>query len=305
LGRKLTKLLDFLIIGAQKSGTTTLFRLLSEHPEIYVPPGKEIPFFTDDVAYTAGLDRFLGEFFSGASPEKLWGKATPQYLCDRRASGRIVQLIPNAKLIAILREPASRALSHYRMSVRRGIEKRTFEEAVSGLLSPEALQAARELPTGKDSETSTYVVWGEYGRLLDPYFSKFPKEQIVVLFLDDLEIEPEITVDRVFEFLGVSPFHPPSIGRRFYEGGTRERFAWPRQLARRIRARKIWHMLPKRLRSQIWFRYQELNVVKEQDSLSSHEQGTVQRLYDHYSSDILHLENMLGRLTPWRTLDWR
>ena len=293
------KTLDFVIIGAQKSGTTTLFKLLSEHPEIYMPPGKEVPFFTNDEAYASGLDPYLQELFGGAPSHALWGKATPHYLSDQRASERLWATIPRAKLIAILRDPVDRALSHYRMSVRRGIEERTFDQAISDMLDPKALQAARNLPVGRSSEASTYVVWGEYGRLLDAYFSRFPREQILILFTDELASSPKDTCNRMLIFLGVSPFVPKSLGKRFHEGGTKERFPLVVRLAHEKWIRRLWHAVPLRFRSPMTFWFHQVNIVQEIDTLENYSDQTVKKLQIHYQPDIARLEELIGRKAPW------
>ena len=115
------KPLDFLIIGAQKSGTTSLFKYLNQHPDIAMPADKEAPYFTNDELYSAGWQHYLGNYFTGYDQELLWGTASPQYMSDLRAAERITRDLPNTRLIAILRNPIERAYSHYLMQKRRGL----------------------------------------------------------------------------------------------------------------------------------------------------------------------------------------
>ena len=293
------KKLDFLIIGAQKSGTTTLFKLLSEHPYIYMPPQKELPFFTDDHAYASGFNMFLENHYKAVPITSQWGKATPHYLSDDRAASRIATLMPEVKLIVILRDPADRALSHYRMSVRRGIEQRSFEEAIQQQLQPESLEESRKLPVGRASETNTYIVWGEYGRLLKPYFDQFGKQKILTLFTKDLECDPENTLDMVCSFLGLDTVRPASLGKRFHEGGAHERLPWARSLARVHWIRYIWHAVPKRWRSPATYWFHQYNVVKEKDSLSNYDEFLGKDLYRHFHGDAALLKELLGRDLPW------
>jgi len=146
------KSLDFIIIGAQKAATTSLYKYLNAHPAIFMPPDKEVPFFTRPDLYQKGLAWYLQTHFANASPDQLWGKATPQYMCDPQAPARIYHALPEVKLIASLRHPIKRSFSHYKMAVHRGVEQRTFDEAISDLLSPVALAQARTLPPGLKNE---------------------------------------------------------------------------------------------------------------------------------------------------------
>src|SRR5205807_7414257 len=125
-----------------------------------------------------------------------WGTVTPQYMVgglweqpNRRSDGgrmydertvplRIRELLPETRLIAILRDPVERARSHHRMAVMNRIEERTFERAIDDLLQTDALADARREPR----EQTGYVAWGEYGRILAGYFDVFSPEQILIVF---------------------------------------------------------------------------------------------------------------------------
>jgi hypothetical protein len=265
-----------------------------------MPPAKEVPFFTDDQAFSQGLESYLAAHFKNAPETSLWGKATPHYLSDSRASTRIARELPKVKLIAILRDPSERALSHYRMSVRRGIEHRPFDQAVEQQLKHEQLSAARQLPVGRSSETETYLVWGEYGRLLQPYFDKFSPGNILVLFTSELENDPKRTLDKTVAFLQVDTPHASTLlGKRFHEGGSRERLPWVRALAQVNLIRRIWHTVPKRWRSPATYWFHQYNIVKEQDSLANYNPQTIQRLKDHYREDGRRLCRLLNCEIPW------
>ncbi len=217
------KTLDFLIIGAQKCATTTLFEQLRAHPEIVMPLEKEVPFFTRDDADAAGWRAFAERNF-GTPDHRLWGKATPQYLCDGEAARRIAALMPDVKLVVILRDPIERSWSHYRMDRRRGTEQRPFADVVRDLLVPETAARNRTLPVpshahGYEPESDFHVSWSEYGRALEPYLAHFRPEQLLVLYLEDLAADPAATFDRLLAFLGLEEgFRPPALGTIF---------AWP------------------------------------------------------------------------------
>ena len=196
--------LDFIVIGAQKSGTTTLFEYLRKHPELFLPSGKEAPFFSHDTNWNEGWSEYVRHHFALATESKRWGTVTPHYmygsLCEaaspdelaavsrpeRLVPERIASHSPNARLIAILRDPVDRAYSHYRMERFREAESRTFEEAIDFLLEPRQLEQSRRQP----DEVAAYVTNGEYGRILTPYFELFGKDRILVCFASDLASEP-------------------------------------------------------------------------------------------------------------------
>ena len=222
------KKLDFLVIGAQKCATTTLFEHLRGHPGIHMPLEKEVPFFSGD-NYCETLWREYAARHFGGEDGRLWGKATPQYLCDDRTPGRIKALMPGVKLVAILRDPIDRTWSHYQMGRRRDTEPRDFEAAVNELLGEAALARARQQPVptharGYESEGDFYVAWSEYGRMLQRYAELFGPDQILVLYTEDLQADPAGTLDRLLDFIGLEPgFRPETLGQVIHRGGGSSR----------------------------------------------------------------------------------
>ena len=195
--------LDFIVIGAQKAGTTSLFEYLRRHPEISMPAGKEMPFYSDPRARGRGWQGYRERAFGAADPRTRWGTATPQYMVgglldepnptragerhdERTVPLRIRAHSPEVRLVAILRDPVQRALSHHRMSLMEGIERRPFDRAIEELLQDDALVQARQEPR----ETTGYIAWGEYGRILTGYFDVFESEQILFVFTDELKHDP-------------------------------------------------------------------------------------------------------------------
>jgi hypothetical protein len=108
---------DFLVLGTQKGGTTTLHHLLRQHPDVFLPSVKEVHFFS--LHYGKGA-AWYGEHFRGAQPQQRCGEITPYYLFHPEAPGRIHQLLPKARLIILLRDPVERLLSQYFHSRRLG-----------------------------------------------------------------------------------------------------------------------------------------------------------------------------------------
>jgi hypothetical protein len=152
------KTLDFLVIGAHKAGTTALFQYLRRHPQPFLPREKEAGFFSNDYWWDRSWKAFAEEFFDQAPVGALWGKVTPQYMAYPEVPARIRALMPEVKLVAILRNPVDRACSHYRMAVCTLTERCSFEDA------------AVALQRGPDNPTS-YLAMGQYGRILSSYLA--------------------------------------------------------------------------------------------------------------------------------------
>jgi hypothetical protein len=324
--------LDFIVIGAQKAGTTSLFEYLRRHPELSLPPGKEVPFFSHEAIRARGWDDYMGKAFAFAEQHSQWGTATPQYMVgglweqpnplpsgdvydERTVPLRIHERIPEVRLIAILRDPAERARSHHRMAVMNGIDKRSFRQAIDELLQSESLEQARREPR----ETTGYVAWGEYGRILTGYFDVFPREQILVLFTKELESEPERLLRYIYDFLSVrADFIPDNIGARYRAGGTERRFSWlgtysrlspwaiQRTLTDNPTARGLWHALPEptrrridRVFARVAYRMDLWNRRTKVDAVDS-DDATLERLRVHYTQDTQRLAALLKTDPPWQ-----
>ncbi len=315
--------LDFLIIGAQKAGTTSLFEYLRQHPQVYLPPGKETPYFSDDKIVARGWDVFIAQTFAYADRDLIWGTATPQYMAgtvlgadapreeasESTVPERIHSQLPQVRLIAILRDPTDRALSHFRMMKMRGEEHRTFDEAIHDLLLPENLREARRAPTS----TSAYVVWGEYGRILAGYWNLFGPQQLKIVFTADLEARPAEVLTGLHEYLGVrNDFLPENLERRYRVGAGKQRVgrfspeaarSWARR-NRRLRAG--WNGLPECARHTIYtgfervtYRFDLWNRKAADDDASAPSTETIQRLREHFEDDSPGLRALLDTAPPW------
>jgi len=191
----------FLIIGSQKAGTTALYRVLRDHPQVTMARKKEVHFFIHDRLYRRGMPRYE-RFFWGGKPDSLAiGEVTPGYICYPQVPERIHRSLPGARLVLTVRHPVERAHSQYWYARRHLTEPLTFEQAVDAYL-------AEEYRAGQPG----YFSRGFYMRYLQRYLALFPREQILVLLFDELVAAPEATYERLFRFLGVDEsFRSPAM----------------------------------------------------------------------------------------------
>jgi hypothetical protein len=225
---------DFLILGAQKAGTTALYAYLRRHPHVTGPSWKEVSFF--DRHWSRGEAWYRGNFPNRLRARgDLVGEASPSYLFHPLAPARVADLVPEAKLIALVRNPVDRALSHYQHEVALGREPLSFEEA---LAAEDERTAGEEERLREDPRYFSHAWWnytykarGRYAEQLERWLDVFPREGLLVLPSEELLAEPERAHGRVLEFLGVGPHRLgsyPRVFERRYEGmtpATRERLA--------------------------------------------------------------------------------
>jgi hypothetical protein len=207
---------NFLIVGAQKAGTTALYSHLREHPALAGPPWKEVSFF--DRHFWRGAAWYRGHFpnmlylsavRARTGVEPIVGEASPSYLFHPHAPERAAALVPDVRLIALVRNPVDRALSHYHHEVALGREALPFEQA----LEQEEERMEGELVRMRDPRYFSHAWWnftylsrGRYAEQLERWLALYPRERLLILPSDDLLERPGETYRRVLEFLG-APAH--------------------------------------------------------------------------------------------------
>lgn len=227
---------DFLIVGTQKGGTTSLFNYLIQHPRIYAPFRKEIKFF--DSNYFNGLAWYRAHFPLRRKlrrEQALTGEATPYYMFHPTAPERIQQAVPNAKIIVLLRNPVDRAYSHYQHMVRAGRETLSFEEALEKeeeRLKGEAEKIAADMYYPQATHIYySYLARGRYIEQLPRLFSLFTPERVLVLKSEDLYTSPSSTYLQTLQFLGLPPWELTNY--EVYKQGSYDRQLSP-SLRRRL-----------------------------------------------------------------------
>ena len=213
---------DFLIIGAARSGTTSLYSYLADHPEVASGSRKEIGFF--DRGFGRGLLWYRAHFptilatrfrrLTGGKP-LLTGEATPEYLFHPHVPKRVAETLPNAKLIVLLRNPVERAYSHYHLQIRNGFESLSFEEAVER--EEERLHGELERITADEGSFSkelhfhSYLTRGVYADQFANWLRFFPRERLLILATEKFNRRRADTFHRVLEFLDLSPWEPETF----------------------------------------------------------------------------------------------
>ncbi len=198
--------LQVVLGGVQKSGTTTLFRYLQEHPQLMAPSRKETHFFDNEAIGWENPDYgLLKAFFPATAPGRLAFDATPIYLFWPPSLARIRAHNPDAKLMFLFRDPIERAWSHWRMETHRNAESLPFESAIR--------EGRRRLGGGDPLHPAwrvfSYVERGFYARQLRRLFSLFPREQLLLLSFSDLKHDRHAVLRSIAAFLEIAPF--PSL----------------------------------------------------------------------------------------------
>lgn len=296
---------NFFIVGTGKAGTTSLYRYLSQHPQIYMSPIKEPSYFASEVRLenlspafrkhvrrqSIGMSNPLGwlvldwneylELFRNANGEKAIGEATPSYLWSESAAANIHARIPHAKIIMMLRDPAERAFSQYLHQLSEGLTRYTFREQIE--------KSAR----GGHRELSILYPFLEVGLYYDQvkrYEHYFPSHQIRIYWYEEAWRRPQWLLSDIFEFLEVDPAFQPDLAER-----TLQRRA-PRAPALNYLLKKyeIWprmkRLIPPSLRAMAFHRGKNL-VLDTKDR---------QFLIAYYREDIRNLAALLNRdLSAW------
>ncbi len=299
----------FILIGAAKSGTSSLFSYLGQHPDVFTSATKEPNFFGfagQRVKYAGPGDAIINStsvtelepykaLFRAATGASAIGEASTLYLYLESSAPRMVREIPGVKLIAILRDPAERAYSSYLHMVRDGREAlNSFEEA---LKEEDARVAANWEPLWH------YTRLGFYYEQLKRYYELFPREQIAVRLYDDLEADAMQVVQGIFAFLGVDPTFEPDLSTRHKVAGTPRSTSLHALLTRPNPAKALAkRLLPIGVRGPLYASLMRRNVVEHRAGLHNETKQELRRLF---SSDVrnlaLQIERDLSHWLPERT----
>ncbi len=284
---------NFLIVGAPKAGTTSLHQYLSQHPEIFMSNPKELNFFSNqeikeqelyyDNFRINSLERYK-DIFAGSIGEKAIGEASVSYLFYPKTPKKIKEIIPDAKIIILLREPISRAYSHYLMDYRLGYVNLSFDDVVF----------KRKKDKNIDLFYQQYIFLGLYYEQVKRYIDIFGKDSVRIYFQDDFKNDPAHILLDVYNFLGVDSGFCHEIEKEHNV------FSMPKNkiiylLYRSSLRSLIASLLPSNIKEKII----EITFEKKQKPKMSKQ--TKKYLYDIYRDDIVNLEKLIGvDLNSWK-----
>ncbi len=291
---------NFLVIGAQKAGTTSLYHYLKQHPAIFMPTLKEPHFFSSENEVSdeypllksnvviRDIENYR-KLFKNVQEEIAIGEASPSYLYWAKTPETIKYYIPEVKLIAILRQPIERAYSNYLHAVRIGVEKNdNFEEAINEEFECRKRGIAQ-------SHIRHYYAKGFYSQQLQRYYNLFDQEQIKIWLFDELTSNPHKVMKEMYNFLGVDSAFTPDVSERHNTSGIPKNPISKLIMKREIKRFRntIKKYLPNYLTKQIrkW-------VLKKAYPLSAETRARLTQKY--YSEEIPKLQALIDRdLSAW------
>ena len=284
---------DFFLVGAAKSGTSSLYTYLVQHPDVFLPEVKEPHFFYNE--RSPGLpvlrEKDLGSYlrlFEGVAGGVRAGEASTSYLYSANAAREIKQLREDAKILAVLRNPVNRAYSQYWNQVRDGQEHLSFEAA---------LDAEEERKSQNWWHGFLYTETGHYAEQIARYMAAFGHENVQIHLFDDLHQDAREVCSKVFSFLEVDPAHKIETNKVYNRSGPMR----SRLLASLLNAPSIkgsaGKVLPPTWKRGVgeWLRNVNRRPVPEMNP------KTRERLRRLFMEDLNRLEDLIGRdLGQWK-----
>lgn len=289
--------IDAFIIGTQKGGTTTVFEVLREHPDVYAPWVKENHFFTNDAFWAQG-PRYLDAFYPERVDAKVVLGAYAHAMAIPGTERRLIEHNPGIHAIAVLRDPVDRAWSAFWFARRNGWEPlEDFDAAL-------AAEPARAAGSRQERAELTYLGHGEYAAQLLPYVEALGRDRVHVVFMEELKRAPEAAYARLCAGLGLSL--PDSLPiRRASNPAGRPRLPWLQRVMLRDAAWKglVRRVTTPRLRARLRRRLVDpvlaANVVPERNPAM--DPATRERLRAHFAPHDAALAALLGiHAPPWR-----
>ncbi len=210
------RLPDFLIIGTQKGGTTSLHEYLAEHPRVSAPVTKEVHYF--DHAHHRGSEWYRAHFRTPTQPNEISGESTPYYLFHPLVPELVGRDLPDCKLIVILRNPIDRAFSHHNHERALGFEELPFEQAIAR--EPDRLKGEEERILDEPRYRSfshqhhSYLSRGRYAEQLERWFQHADRDRFLILSSEDLFEDPRTAIAATQRFLDLEPIAPHDLSAR-------------------------------------------------------------------------------------------
>ena len=290
---------NFFVAGVQKGATTSLHHYLFNHPQIYLPRQKETKFFADPSRYKKGFDFYESEYFADWKGEKMVGEVDPDYIYFDESIKRIAGHfdVKSLKFIIVFRDPVERAFSHYLMTLRRGLEPLSFEEAIE----QEHIRIQKDYLSKMHY---SYTDRGFYYRQLLNFLEYVDISQMFFLLTEDLDERLRESLKKCFEFLGVNTDYFPENMEQRYHGAKvpRSRFFLRRIKKEGFEKKLVRLLIPHqgtrlKIREKLW----ALNETNKCNISLTDE--TRKKLSDLYREDNKKLSSLIKRdLEHWGSL---
>ena len=282
--------LDFIVAGIQKSGTTMLAQYLSQNNKLFIPPEKEVPFFLNKEINENDWKSFLTNYFYKGKDHQLWGTVSPQYMMYPNSLKKIYKKFPKIKIIIIYREPISRFISHYDMSVRFNNEQRNLNSVIK-----EQIKNIKKLRKNDNKNyKDKYITSGEYSRL-NKHLKIFPKRNILKIDYQEFILKPKIVLNKISIFLKIN--NKFKLSKKIIMKGGKKRIIninhdrILRVFKSFLQIIKIYKFLPKKLIKNVYiFSYwlDQINTnVNSKSNIKDINVNELKMLKKHYKDDIL------------------
>jgi hypothetical protein len=287
---------DFFIVGAAKSGTTSLYNYITQHPNIFMPVEKE-PFFFGDWRPSASredLERYL-RLFEDVPTDTLVGEASSTYLYLESAAREIKHFQPYAKIIIVLRNPVDRAYSQYWHHVRQELVSSSFEEELEE--EEKRLQEGWRGFYPGEEPPSYYIKSGHYAEQVARFLKVFGSDSVRIYLFEDLVTDAEGVCRDVFSFLGVNPDQPVDVRRIYNVSGPVRNALLGRLITRRLRIKEVI----KRVVPISWLRLvREWVLQRNVARVPEMRPETRRRLQELFREDVVYIQELTGRdLSHW------
>lgn len=287
--------LDCMIVGAQKCGTTSLKEYLSAHPDVVTHPRQEFTGFRRAEYSERRKGEELATLLSAAGDRLALAKQAEMYT-EPFALDRLREASPDCRIILVLRDPVARARSAFRMYSLRGDTSESFDEAAA-----RAIEMDRE--GHEDWQVSVLLRMGCYGRWLGEILRRFPKENVKVVFLEELWANPAASYEELCRWLGLDPSFSPDLDTR-HNVGADPKSATVARVIKGLRSernpvkRAVRRILPEATYLRLAETVRGVNRGKHGDGRRS---ATIDdRLCRYFEPDGDELSRLLGRELPWR-----
>ena len=288
---------NFFVLGAMRTGTASLAHYLDQHPAICFTVPRDPNFYRKDELYERGIGYYIHTFCQEMNGQPCRGEASPSYFAHPHVVGPRLQAQYKdypLKFVVLLRDPVSRAWSHYLSRVHQGYEPRDFATALD-----------QEIDNSSEFSVS-YLAEGRYAQLLQEWQTYYPLNNFILLLSEDLAAAPLAQVQRTFDWLGVDATTPVNVSMRLNLAG----YSRGHRIASFLNNPPAWlRMIGQRIWPDPWSRHRIRRSLRNRfhrpyRTLPSLDPNITTQLRSYYREDVLLLSKMLGRyLSHWLSDD--